>query len=91
MDLRPRSGDIHQAHSDLSLTVATIRTDPTFAVESREQLTSWPYFLQNVIRDYDLALDDQRFLAVRTTNTQAQERLILVQNFFEELRQQVGN
>ncbi len=86
-----RSGrEISYISSDLSLTVATVRTDPTFAVESREQLTSWPYFLQDNIRHYDLAPDDQRFLAVGS-DTQAQEGLILVQNFFEELRQVVAN
>ena len=87
-----RSGrEIYYISSDLSLTVATVRTDPTFAVESREQLTSWPYFLQSTNRDYDLAPDDQRFLAVVSAATEAQEQLILVQNFFEELRRVVAN
>ncbi len=81
--------EIFYISSGRSLTVATVRTDPTFAVESREQLTSWPYLIQNTNRDYDPAPDDQRFLAVGTA--QAQEQFILVQNFFEELRQRFGN
>ena len=87
-----RSGrEIFYISLDLSLTVAMVRTDPTFAVESREQLTSWPYFGQNTNRNYDLNPDDQRFLAIGSIATEAQDRLILVQNFFEELRQVVAN
>ena len=83
--------EIYYISSDLSLTVATFRTDPTFAVESRQQLTSWPYRLGSPNRDYDLTPDDQRFLAVAPTAAEAQGQLILVQNFFEELRQVVAN
>ena len=41
--------------------------------------------------DYDLAPDDQRLLAVRSTASEAQERVILVENWAEELRERAGN
>ena len=74
-----------------SLVVATVRTDPDFTVESREQLTSWTqYLIAAGDRHFDPSPDDQRLLAVRlSTSSGGVIRDILVQNFFEELRQVV--
>ena len=74
-----------------SFVVATVRTDPDFAVESREQLTSWTqYLISPGDRHFDPSPDDQRLLAVRLSNSSGGViRDIVVQNFFEELRQVV--
>ena len=81
--------EIFYVASDLSLTVATVRTDSDFVVQSRERLTSWPYLVQPQMRDYDLTPDDQSFMAIGSSLSA--QRLIFVQNFFEELRQRMGN
>ncbi len=41
---------------------------------------------------YDVSADDQRFVMLRINNEDAAaSELILVQNWFEELRQRMGN
>ena len=73
------------------LVVATVRTNPDFAVESREQLTSWTgYFVQAGDRHFEPSFDDQSFLAIRLDGpTGSGIRDIVVQNFIEELRERV--
>ena len=68
--------------------VAIVRTDPDFAVELREGVQSPSLFVQDLIRHWDLTPDGQRLLAVGT-GTSVGTGFILVQNFFEELRQVV--
>ncbi len=71
------------------LTVATVRTELDFVVESREQLALWePYFFTGNRRQFDPSPDERRFLAIRAEGLESRP-LILVQNFFEELRQVV--
>ena len=43
---------------DQSMTVATVRADSDFVVESRERLTSWPYLVEDPMRHYDLTPND---------------------------------
>ena len=51
----------------------------------------WPYFLGATGRTYDVSLDGQRFLVIaqaqRTTYGDGQ--LIVVENWFEDLKQRV--
>ena len=73
------------------LTVATVRTDPDFAVESRAQLFSFaPYYWAGNDVWWDVSPDDQRILVLGPSE-EGVGRYVLVQNFFEELRQRVGN
>ncbi len=39
---------------------------------------------------YDVTPDDQRFVMIRNTETEAVDELIVVENFFEELRARWG-
>ena len=82
------------------LTVATVRTEPSFAVESREQLFSFESYVSgNIDLWWDISPDDQSILALKdpdgvggaAAGGAGEGRLILVQNFFEELRQRMGN
>ena len=75
------------------LTVATVRIDPDFAVESRERLASWEsYAAATTDLHWDLSPDDQRVLAIQLGGGGGvAARDIVVQNFFEELRQVVPN
>ena len=74
------------------LTLATIRTDPDFAVESRQQLFPWPYVGAGGDRHWDLSPDSQRILALGAS-TQAGElevgRFVGVLNFSDELQRLV--
>ena len=71
------------------LNVATVRTDPDFAVDSRERLNARPGFWQRIQRHWDVTPNDERFLGIGSSVSA--QRLILVLNFFEELRQRVPN
>ena len=74
------------------LTVATVRLDPDFAVESRERLPSWESYAFSILDlHWDLSPDDLSVLAIRLEGGGGQARDIVVQNFFEELRQVVPN
>ena len=60
-------------------------------MESRDRFASAEGFLTGVgSAPFDVSPDDQRLLAVRTgPSLGAEVRTVLVQNFFEELRQVV--
>ena len=64
---------------------ATVRTHPDFAVESREPLTSLTGVLTSGTPSFYLSPIDRRLIVIQTSVTED----ILVQNFFEELRQVV--
>ena len=77
---------------DAVFNVAAVRTDPDFAVDSREQLDSRAYFWQRTHRHWDLTPDDQRLLAIGVPpEAGGVGRYIIVQNWFEELRALAGN
>ena len=78
---------------DNSWVVATVRTDSDFAVESRARFASTAGFAtQTNDRHFDISPDDQRLLAVRVRATGgAVVRDVVVQNFFEVLKERVGN
>ena len=73
---------------------AQVSTLPSFAVQDREALFSiGPEFLiphdeNNTL--YDIAPDDEHFLMLRLEERETRE-LILVQNWFGELKEQVPN
>ena len=78
------------------LMVAEIRPGPMLAVVERRVLFSVPdgIYFANLSTSYDVTGDDQRFLMARIAGTgeeQDQGELILIQNFFEELRGRIGN
>jgi hypothetical protein len=59
----------------------------TFSVGERQVL--WPS--QGIESAFDVALDDQRFLMLPPRSVDDQDELIVVENFFEELKARVGN
>ena len=79
--------------ADNSWVVATVRTDPDFAVESRVPFTNNLGFVaERGTRQFDISPDDQRLLAGRWGGIAgAVVRDVVVQNFFEVLRERVGN
>ena len=78
----PRNGrEIFYRAADGSWVVATVRTDPDFAVESRERFGS------PGMGDSDVSPDGQRAMTIRRDPGDTQDRDIIWLNFFEELRQ----
>jgi len=74
-----------------SLMVVGVQTDPTFAtLEVRELFSTRGYFPFIVHRSYDVAADDQRFVMIRSSAAGV-NRLVVVENFFEELKRLVPN
>ena len=74
-----------------SLMVVGVQTEPTFAtLEVRELFSTLGYYPFAVHPSYDVTADDQRFVMIREPQAEAYE-LIVVENFFEELKAKVGN
>ncbi len=66
-------------------------TTPAFSVGERRPLVSAAqYYPGTNARHYDVTPDDQRFVFVRPVGITGGE-LIVVENFFEELKAKVGN
>ena len=84
--------EIFYVSGDDSWVVAEVRTDPDFAVESRERLGSAQGFATSrLIRRFDVAPDDQRLLVLRAVAGISLTQDVVVQNFFEELERLVPN
>jgi serine/threonine-protein kinase len=65
---------------------------PTFVPGERRVLFSTQEFRWNTRhQQYDVAPDDQRFVMIRNPGGEALGELIVVENFFEELKAKVGN
>ncbi len=82
--------------SDNALVAAQIETTREFRVVEQETLFTIPpeYYVSDGTNFYDVALDDQRFLMGRRLEGALGEgapNLILVQNFFEWLKERVPN
>ena len=82
--------------AEAGLVAAEVEADSVFRVLRRQTLFSLRIgYLVNQGTDYhDIGPDDERFLMLRLSvggDTGGGGRLILVQNWFEELRERVGN
>ena len=72
-----------------TLMVARVQTDPTFSVLETTALFSLDDYPSTDLRtNYDVSADDQRFLMIRTD---VGAELVVVLNFFEDLKERVGN
>ncbi len=70
--------------------VAEINVDPSFSVgQQRVLFSSTDYQIGNGSAGYDISPDDQRLMLMRSLDLDSQ--LILVDNFFEELKERVPN
>jgi len=75
-----------------NLMVADIVTSPTFSAGPARALFSVEgYITTNLHARYDVTADDQRFVIVRRGDLTQEGGLILVQNWFEELKERVPN
>jgi serine/threonine-protein kinase len=73
------------------LISAEVLPGTTFVVgEQRALFSTAAYQSENFHQAYDVTADDQRFVMVRVAITGEEGGLIVVENFFEELRAKVG-
>ncbi len=72
--------------------VAAVETEPSFAITDRQLLFQLgpDFAIDRFHTAYDISLDDQRFLMVRGA-TPPVRQLVVVENFFEVLKERVGN
>ncbi len=75
-----------------NLIVVEVLPGATFVTGERGVLFSTQRFggSNPIHQSYDVTLDDQRFVMIRSPNAEANQ-LIVVENFFEELKAKVGN
>ena len=74
------------------MVTVPVETEPTFAPGQAEVLFSATGFrsLDNHAQ-YDVTLDDERFIMIRQAGEAEAGEMIVVTNWFEELRQRVGS
>ena len=71
--------------------VAEVLPGPNFVIGERRALFSTQGYRSTFVhQQYDVTPDDQRFVMIRNRVADAGE-LIVVENFFEELKAKVGN
>jgi serine/threonine-protein kinase len=71
--------------------VMEIKPGPSFAPGERKSLFPLPrYLLGSWHQQYAITPDDQRFVMIRLTAPDRTDRLVVVEGFFEELRQKAG-
>ena len=75
-----------------SLMSVAVLTGTTFVPGERRTLFSIQGFRSGTFyQQYDVTPDDQRFVMIRNLGGQEAGELIVVENFFEELKAKVGN
>ena len=88
--------ELFYKNSSLELAAVTVSTDDGFEVQERRALFTLPVgsSYSGLRTEYDITRDDQRFLMLRAagaTDEQPVGQYFVVENFFEELKQRVGN
>ena len=74
------------------LMVAEVLPGANFVMGERRVLFSVQGFVSQVFHQfYDVTPDGQRFVMIRNIGEQETVELIVVENFFEELKAKVGN
>ena len=91
--------ELFYVNGSRGFVAASFETDPGFRVLGQETLFTIPsgYLLDVSVNFYDVAPDDERFLMGRNFQVDGAEdgdggpTLVLVRNFFEELKERVAN
>ncbi len=75
-----------------SLMAMEVVPAPTFVRgQTRALFSAEGYFNAGTRSTYDITADDQRFVMIRDAEALVETDLVIVQNFFEELKAKVGN
>jgi Tol biopolymer transport system component len=83
-----RGGEIFYIDLSSNLASAAVTTAPAFAVQSRTVLfNAAAYSILSISRhSFDVMPDDQHFLMIRRRGGSANAQMVVVENWFEELR-----
>ena len=75
----------------LTMMAVSVMTRPTFAAETPRPLFEGRYNFNTITRQYDVSRDGRQFLMIRPLDRPAVKptHMILVQNWFEELKRRV--
>jgi serine/threonine-protein kinase len=84
-----RGDELFYRTAQRELVAVDVLPGPTFAMGERHVLFTGAYRIGP--GSYDVAPDDQRFIMVRTRGVGQASELVVVENFFEELYERVGN
>ena len=97
MPLWAHSGrELFYVDGDRNLIAAQVATDPTFARGEQRVLFELgaEYLLSNNYSPFDIHPDDERFLMMRLAGVESASgagQLIVVENWFEEVKQKMGH
>ncbi len=84
--------ELFYRNGDGDLVVADVVAAPTFRVAQHQVLFSGIGYAANEFdRQYDVSLDDQRFLMILLGEEDAVGEMAVVMNWFEELKERVPN
>ena len=83
-----RGGELFYLDLQGNLVAVRVSTSPSFTLHGASVLFDATEFEQAAIsrRNYDVSADDQRFLMVRRVAGTARGQVVVVENWFEELR-----
>lgn len=80
------SGELFYQDPDGNMVSVAVKTNPTFSVGRATVLFKPPAFVSRS-GHFEISPDDRRFLMMRSVvDSNTPERLIIVDNWFEELR-----
>ncbi len=83
--------ELFYVNGNAELVSAQVSSTPTFKVGAQRSLFSVQGFLRNFVhRTYDVSANDQRFAMIRFRGGGNAGEVIVVENFFEELKAKVG-
>ena len=88
----PRGNELFYLDARLNLMSAEVQTSPTFSVLRTRRLFDASGFVMASLsrRNYDVAPDASRFLMVRRPGGSTTTHLVVVENWFEELKRARG-
>ena len=82
-----RGSELFYRDSSENLVAAAVRTKPTFSVSRTTTLfPAGSFGASRFGQRYSVASDDSRFLMTRPLETSAPDKLVVVENWFEELK-----
>ena len=80
---------VEPGQADRMMVVDVALSGPEFSFGGRRAILDWPY-AKGIGRDYDVSLDGRRFLTLKSLiNEEVVPQIIIVQNWFEELKRLV--
>jgi Tol biopolymer transport system component len=82
-----RGSELFYRDATQHLVATKVETKPTFSSgRSTPLFPAAAFYSYNFAAQYAVSLDDQRFLMIRPVEPSTPDRLVVVENWFEELR-----